>query len=95
MLLAAAASPPLFAAWACATGREGELEIWRVMRRRGLAVDEAATDPAPIARAIRRCQLCPSLDQCRAWLARGHCQGTDEFCPNDGFFRSLDSAQHR
>jgi hypothetical protein len=95
LVLAAASSPALLAAWARATSRERELEMWQVMRRRGLVADDASLNAADMAHAIRRCRLCPSVDACRAWLASGRSEGSDEFCPNERFFRSLDSAQHR
>ena len=95
LALAIAASPPLLAAWGRATGRQHELEMWRAMRRRGLATDEASVAPEQVARAIRRCQLCPSVEHCREWLASSRTDGMDEFCPNDRFFQSLRGAPHR
>jgi len=95
VVLAAAASPPLFAALARAGGDDRELEIWQVLRRRGFAAESATLEPEQMARAIRRCQLCASLEACRAWLAAGRTEGTDEFCPNDGVFRALDKEQRR
>ena len=95
LVLAAACSPPLLAAWARVTGGHRELEMWQVMRRRGLVADDLSMNAERMARAIRRCQLCPSVEICRGWLASGGSKGTDEFCPNDRFFQALDKAQHR
>ena len=95
LALAAACVPSLAAAWDRAMNSNGELEMWRVMRRRGLVADDARVAPVAMAQAIRRCQLCPSADDCRAWLASGRVAGTEEFCPNERFFESLDSAPHR
>lgn len=93
--LAIAASPPLVAAWSRAMGPDRELEMWPVMRRRGIVADDRSARAADMARAIRRCSLCPSAQICRAWLASGRSEGTDEFCPNERFFQSLADAQHR
>lgn len=95
LALAAVSVPSLAAAWDRAMNSNGELEIWRVMRRRGLVVDDARVAPAAMAQAIRRCQLCPSVESCRTWLASGQVAGTDEFCPNERFFESLHSAPQR
>lgn len=95
IILAIAASPPLVAAWSRAMGGQRELEMWRVMGRRGLVADDASLRPAELARAIRRCSLCPSVESCRAWLASGRSEGSDEFCPNERFFRSLAKAPRR
>ena len=93
LILAASASPVFLSLWARAMTHERELEMWQMMRRRGL-VDDAAR-PADMARAIRRCNLCPSVDECRAWLASGRADGVEDFCPNARFFDSLERARHR
>ena len=95
LLFAASASPGVLALWGRAIGRERELEMWEMMRRRGLVADDPSARPADMARAIRRCTLCPSLDTCRSWLAGGRGAGAEDFCPNDRFFAALDSLQHR
>ena len=95
LLLAASASPGVLALWGRATGRERELEMWDMMRRRGLVPDDLSATPADMARAIRRCTLCPSVPVCRRWLASGRGEGAGDFCPNDRFFDALESTQHR
>jgi hypothetical protein len=93
LLLAATASPAFFVFWRRAMTRQRELEMWQMIRRRGLVADEAR--PADMARAIRRCTLCPSVEACRRWLASGRAEGAEDFCPNERFFESLKSAPHR
>jgi hypothetical protein len=95
LVLAASAAPGVLALWGRARGRERELEMWQMMRRRGLAADDGSARAADMARAIRRCTLCPSVESCRRWLASGRAEGADDFCPNDRFFAALESAQHR
>ena len=95
LLLAASAVPAFFSLWAGALSRDRELEMWRMMRVRGLLADDASIRPADMARAIRRCTLCPSVDPCQRWLASGRDEGADEFCPNTRFFASLAEARQR
>lgn len=87
---AVVAGPVLYAAWRRITSREADLEIWRVMRRRGLARGDAAGRESGLSRAVRRCVACPSLDQCQDWLASGRKDGLDEFCPNAPFYAALE-----
>lgn len=93
LLLAASASPAFFSLWSRAMTQERELEMWRMMRRRGLVGDDAR--PGEMATAIRRCTLCPSVDECRAWLASGRSDGLEDFCPNVRFFETLEKAPQR
>lgn len=95
LLLAASASPAVFVLWGRGTARERELEMWEMMRRRGLMTDDPSVRPADMARAIRRCNFCPSVEACRRWLASGRAEGAEAFCPNDRFFASVESTQHR
>jgi len=81
--------PFLYAAWRRVVARDADLQIWRVMRRRGLAPDGAPLTDAKVARAVRRCVLCPSLEECDHWLASGKTDGLAEFCPNAGLFEDL------
>jgi len=94
-LLAASASPAFLTLWSRAMSEDRELEMWRMMRRRGLVADPPSLRPADMARAIRRCTLCPSVDACRTWLATGRTEGAEDFCPNARFFQTLESAPHR
>jgi hypothetical protein len=91
VLLLAAVVPALYALSRRMAARPGELEIWRVMHRVGLAPAEAAADePRGMALALRRCTLCPSVDDCHEWLASGSREGLDRFCPNVAYFRKLE-----
>lgn len=94
LLLAASAVPAFFSLWAGALAKDRELEMWRMMRSRGRVADDSVR-PADMARAIRRCTLCPSVEECRRWLASGRAEGADEFCPNTRFFASLPRAPQR
>jgi hypothetical protein len=85
-----AAVPMAFAGWRRLVAREGDLQIWRVMRRRGLEPDDTAVRDATLARAVRRCVMCPSIDDCNHWLASGKREGLGLFCPNATFFRDIE-----
>lgn len=89
-LLFAAATPVLYAGWRRITAREGELQIWRAMHRRGLRDEDTAGADTQLARAVRRCVLCPSIPECEAWLASGAREGVERFCPNAGLFNDLE-----
>jgi hypothetical protein len=94
LMVAASASPAFFAVARAMSRREPELELWQMMRRRGLVADDPSVRPGDMARAIRRCTFCPSVDVCHRWLAAERGEGAEEFCPNLRFFQSLESAQH-
>jgi uncharacterized protein DUF6455 len=76
------ALPYLHTGWRRVVSRNGELEIWPVMQRLGIPRDAAPRSDATMARAIRRCVMCPSLEECDHWLASGDTDGIDKFCPN-------------
>ena len=96
LMVAASTSPAFFASMrAMSRSRESELEMWQMMRRRGLAADGPSLPPGDLARAVRRCTFCPSVDVCHRWLAAQRTEGAEEFCPNIRFFQSLESEQHR
>jgi hypothetical protein len=82
------ALPFLYAAWRRARERRSDLQIWRVMARRGVVADESPATQAKLARAVRRCVLCPSIEQCDGWLASGAGGGLEDFCPNATVFKS-------
>lgn len=84
-----AAMPFAYAGWRRLTARDGDLQIWRAMRRQGLMPDAGAGDDAKMARAVRRCVLCPSIDECDHWLASGNKDGLARFCPNASLFDDL------
>ena len=88
-----AALPFAYAGWRRLTSREGDLQIWRVMRRSNVAPQDAAGQDAKMARAVRRCVLCPSIEECDHWLASGDREGLGLFCPNESFFAELKSTK--
>jgi hypothetical protein len=95
LFVLAAALPVMYAAWRRGMFDGRALELWQVMRRRGLSTDEAAGRERALAFATRRCVVCPSTAECRTWLASGKRAGLEEFCPNAGFLDSLAEPQHR
>jgi hypothetical protein len=92
VLLLAAAAPALYTLQARFSARTGQLELWRMMQRRGLSPAEAAEEPKNLALAIRRCTLCPSLDECHAWLDSGAREGAESFCPNASYLKKLEGS---
>lgn len=84
-----AALPYLDAAWRRIGGREADLQIWRVMARHGIDPDKALATRAQRARAVRRCVLCPSIEQCDDWLAANARDGLEDFCPNAKLLEQL------
>ena len=84
-----AAAPLVYAACRRAGAREADLQIWRVMARRGLAADPSPATQAKLARAVRRCVFCPSIEQCDHWLASDGKTSLAEFCPNATVFDGL------
>jgi len=66
----------------------GTLQIWRAMERRGLEPEDAAGEERALAVAVRRCTLCPGVEQCEHWLA-GEPADPAAFCPNDTFLENL------
>lgn len=84
-----------YAGWRRMMSREDDLQIWRVMRRAGIAPQDVAGQPAKMAHAVRRCMLCPSIEDCDHWLASGKREGLAHFCPNAGIVDELKSAKDR
>ena len=82
--------PMALAGWRRLVAREGDLQIWRAMRRRGIASEDTAGQDANLARAVRRCVMCPSIDDCDQWLASGKREGLGLFCPNATFFHDME-----
>ena len=80
LLLVAAASPLLYEAWRRLVARGGNLQIWRAMQRQGLTADDI--EHGTLARAVRRCVMCPSTSACDTWLASGKRDDAEDFCPN-------------
>ncbi len=84
-----ASLPFAYAGWRRATHRDAELEIWPVMRRMGVSPDATARSNPAVRHAIRRCVICPSLEECEHWLASGKTDGIKEFCPNASAIEGL------
>jgi hypothetical protein len=70
--------------------RNPPLEIWTLLRRRGVSVAEATESPRDFALALRRCALCARVEACKKWLASGTREGHEEFCPNTAFLYRLE-----
>jgi hypothetical protein len=66
------------------------LELWSMLQRRGLSAEAALEEPRPLAMALRRCALCPSVEECRHWLASEAREGFDAFCPNSRYIQRLE-----
>jgi hypothetical protein len=90
LMLVAAVAPGLYALRTRMIADSGQLEIWRVMQRRGLSIADAAEEPKNLALAMRRCTLCPSLDRCHEWLASDAKEGLEDFCPNGRYLGRLE-----
>src|SRR5207237_6352173 len=58
-----AALPFIYATWRRIDAREADLQIWRVMARRGIVAEDAPAAQAKLARAVRRCVLCPGIGE--------------------------------
>ena len=85
-----AALPMAFAGWRRLVSREGDLQIWRALRRRGITREDTAGQEVNLGRAVRRCVMCPSIDDCDQWLASGRKEGLNLFCPNATFFDHIE-----
>jgi hypothetical protein len=90
LVLVATVAPGLYALRKRMIADSGQLELWRLMQRRGLSAAAAAEEPKNLALAMRRCTLCPSLDQCREWLASDAREGFEDFCPNGRYLLRLE-----
>lgn len=84
-----AALPYIDATWRRVGGRRHDLQLWRVMTRRGIDPDHVPTTPATLAHAVRRCVFCPSIEQCDRWLASNAQDGLEDFCPNATLLEQL------
>lgn len=85
--------PLALAGWRRLMSREGELQIWRAMPQAGVTPPDAADRHGSLARAVRRCVMCPSIEECEDWLASGRRDGLDRFCPNATFFVELKTSK--
>ena len=84
-----AALPFFYVGYRRATSHGAELQIWPVMRRLGASPEATPRNDRTMAHAIRRCVMCPSLEDCEHWLASGKTDGIAEFCPNASVIEGL------
>jgi len=93
IIAAAAVWPAMYAVFSRAVASDTrELNLWQVMRRRGLS-GLSGRDPE-IARAMYRCIACPEAARCDGLLAESRFDEVDRFCPNRPFLDQL-AAKHR
>ena len=90
VVLIAAVAPGIYALRKRMHAGGRRLELWHMLHRRGLTAEAALAEPRPLAMALRRCALCPSVEECRHWLASEAREGFDAFCPNSGYIRRLE-----
>ena len=95
LFIAAAAAPAIFGMWRRVMAYKSDLQIWKVMRRRGITPDDAAGKERELVMAAHRCIACPSIPRCDAWLASGRTEGAEEFCPNYKLLEDLGAARRR
>ena len=88
VLVIAAVAPSIYALRK-RMGAGRKLELWCMLHRHGLTAEAALAEPRPLAMALRRCALCPSVEECRHWLASEAREGFDAFCPNSRFIHRL------
>jgi hypothetical protein len=84
-----AALPYIHAACRRIGARDADLQLWRVMARRGIEPDQAPATQATLAHAVRRCVFCPSIEACDHWLAANAHDGLENFCPNASLLDQL------
>jgi len=78
-----------FACIVAAIGRiRPNLQISRVMARRGIAAGDDPDTLRKLARATRRCAGCRQVDRCERWLA-AESEPLEDFCPNARLFAEL------
>ncbi|OGA42135.1 MAG: hypothetical protein A3G28_02415 [Betaproteobacteria bacterium RIFCSPLOWO2_12_FULL_68_19] len=94
LFAAAAVVPGVVAVWRRVMNDSGTLQLWQMMRRRGLKPEDAAGEERALAVAVRRCTLCPSTEQCERWLA-GEGEAPESFCPNATYLENLERSKRR
>jgi hypothetical protein len=68
--------------WISRLGRDvASLELWEILRRRGLR-PAADRDPQALGRAVERCSACRSSAECSRLLTAGQDEKVAAFCPN-------------
>ena len=90
LLILSATAPGLYALHRRMKAGNGELELWRVLRRRGLSRADAEHAPRALGGAERRCMLCPSAKACQEGLASERPARLEEFCPNADYIKRLE-----
>ena len=80
--LALAAAAPALYALRRRLARPGELEIWRMLEKRGGDAAQEQGRSHAFAMAVRRCALCTSAERCREWLEGRSADRAEDFCPN-------------
>ena len=90
LVVIAAVAPGIYALRKRMGAGGRKLELWSMLHRRGITDGDALEEPRPLAMALRRCALCPSVEECRDWLASGAREGFDAFCPNSRYIRRLE-----
>ena len=90
VMVIAAVAPGLYALRKRMGAGGRKLELWTMLHRRGLTDGDALEEPRPLALALRRCALCPSVEECRQWLASEAREGFDAFCPNSRYIHRLE-----
>ena len=90
LFLAAAVAPALYGLRRRMTAGTSRLEFWQALHRRGLDTADTEADPRALAVAVRRCTLCPRIDDCNEWLASGEREGLERFCPNAAYLKRLE-----
>ena len=90
LALLAVAAPAIYVMRKRMGARCGELELARLMKRRGVTIEDAAKNPHAFAAAVRRCAFCRSVEECGKWLASDAREGVEEFCPNAHYLKRLE-----
>lgn len=78
------ALPYVYAAWRRLYKRGDDLQMWHVLRRRGIAAEELPGNS--LARALRRCTFCADIERCERWLVSPEADDLADFCPNATLF---------
>jgi hypothetical protein len=88
--LIAAVMPVLYHLRKRIVAGESRLQFWQALHRRGLGAADTEADQRALAVALRRCTLCPRVDDCNEWLASGEREGLERFCPNAAYLKRLE-----
>ena len=94
LLLLAAVGPLVFAMRERWLLPAEQLELCKVLERRGLA-ERAAQNPIGFGVALRRCTFCRSVERCNDWLESPAGSELQDFCPNAAFVERVAKAGTR